>query len=354
MAGGRKDLRFLFYNLTTTLFDGGIEVFNRELAIELARRGYEVEVWGGRTSRKLDLPGVKVRTFPYISRNKFKFLGSRFRKLMERLTFFLFAGSKIDRNFDWIILSKPYDVIFIEPLKKGRYRILLNLGGWEYFKGLKRFLKKVEIISACSQFLAKNWENLLCRPVKVIYNGVDLKKFYPALEEKRNIFISVCRLHKFKNLQLAIKAVKKLDFEFKYFILGDGPEKENLIRASKGDPRIKLVGQVPHEEIPSWLRKAKLALYPSIGDTFCIAAVEAMACGIPVVAANRGGLPEVVGKEGGIVVEPEEEAFRKAIIELIKTEDKWEKHSLTARLRAETLFSWQKSAEKLLTLIKEI
>src|SRR5204863_1854576 len=80
-------------------------------------------------------------------------------------------------------------------------------------------------------------------------------------------------------------------------IAGDGPLEAELRSAASGAP-VELLGRVPEAELPALLRGASMALVPSLGgDVMPFAALEAMAAGVPVIAARSGSLPELVGEE---------------------------------------------------------
>ena len=69
------------------------------------------------------------------------------------------------------------------------------------------------------------------------------------------------------------------------------------------DRKVKFLGPVPDEDLPAIYRGALLLVLPSLIEGFGLPALEAMACGTPVVASNTTALPEVVG-DGGILVDP--------------------------------------------------
>ena len=77
---------------------------------------------------------------------------------------------------------------------------------------------------------------------------------------------------------------------------------DKLYTLAKDFPEhVRFMSFIPHEEIHIWFKAAEIVLVPSIGhEAFGLVNVEAMACGVPVIATNIGGMPEVIehGKNG--------------------------------------------------------
>ncbi|HEY5486107.1 MAG TPA: glycosyltransferase [Candidatus Limnocylindrales bacterium] len=85
-------------------------------------------------------------------------------------------------------------------------------------------------------------------------------------------------------------------------MIGDGPLAQSL---AASHPSIRQVHAVPSEQVPDWLRAADVVVVPSRREPLGLAAVEALACGTPVIASNVGGLREVVrDDENGLLVPP--------------------------------------------------
>ncbi|MEM2293071.1 MAG: glycosyltransferase [Nitrososphaerota archaeon] len=152
----------------------------------------------------------------------------------------------------------------------------------------------------------------------------------------------------------------------KTIIIGDGPRKNilsNLIKKLGLSDRVKLIGRLPHEEVLKYLYNSNIFVFPSIscrdGSTEALgyACVEAMACGLPVVASNVGGIPEyVINDQTGLLVEQRSpKQIAEAIEELINNPKKAKRLSRNARKIVEHMFDISRNISKLeLTFLKYI
>lgn len=137
---------------------------------------------------------------------------------------------------------------------------------------------------------------------KYVYNGIDLER-YPFKREKGDSLLFVGRIDRFKQPHIAIEVAKRLDMELD--IVGgtfvQDPSYLESIRRMCDGKRIRFHPDAPHELKVKLMQDAKCLLFTScMGEPFGLVAVEAMACGTPVIALNDGAIDEVV-KEGGIV-----------------------------------------------------
>ncbi len=82
--------------------------------------------------------------------------------------------------------------------------------------------------------------------------------------------------------------------------VGDGPLRAQL----EGRDRVRVVGRVPHDDVPGWLCAADVVCAPALIEPFGQSILEAMACGRTVVATRIGGPPEFVPPEAGVLVDP--------------------------------------------------
>ena len=137
----------------------------------------------------------------------------------------------------------------------------------------------------------------------VVDSGVDLERFSPSIATQRHLespaFLCVGSLTERKNVVRLADAFARLG-EGSLTFVGDGPLRARL----EGRERVRVVGRVPHDEIPSWMAAADVVCQPSLIEPLGQSLLEAMACGRSVVATRIGGPPEFVPPEAGVLVDP--------------------------------------------------
>lgn len=140
--------------------------------------------------------------------------------------------------------------------------------------------------------------------ITMLRNGVDLTTFAPGDREamrarlgvKRPLLLSVGHLIKRKGHDLIIHALVDLP-EYALFILGEGPELDNLkaLASSLGlETRVGFLGAQPHADMPLYYNSADALILASDREGWPNVLLEAMACGTPVIASNIWGNPEIV------------------------------------------------------------
>ena len=143
----------------------------------------------------------------------------------------------------------------------------------------------------------------------VIDCGVDLERFAPrdaaaARDElgragDGTAFLCLGGLTERKNVLRLARALEQRA-EGTLTFVGDGP----LRGALEGRDRIRVVGRVAHEDVPTWIAAADVVCQPSLVEPFGLATLEAMASARSVVATRVGGPPEFVTPETGVLVDP--------------------------------------------------
>lgn len=110
---------------------------------------------------------------------------------------------------------------------------------------------------------------------------------------------------------------------------------------------VRELGFVPDKDLPSLYRACTCSVFPSLYEGFGFPVLEAMACGVPVLAPNNSSIPEVVGDNYLLLKDHDRRSWVSELLELINSEEKQIEMSLQGVERAK-YFSWQKTAEKTL------
>lgn len=142
-------------------------------------------------------------------------------------------------------------------------------------------------------------------------------------------------------------------------IIGSGPDLTDLKQYCREYDlsHVKFWGQIPHKEVLEIISLSQCVVVPSVcGETFSLVAVEAMACGTPVIASNLGGVVELINKSrGGITVDADEPgAFVEAIYELTKHPERIEQMGLAGRRYTGNSLSEEIITDRLMSIYREV
>jgi len=167
----------------------------------------------------------------------------------------------------------------------------------------KLALRKADLITAVSHFTA-NLVKQEMNPktdIRVIYNGIDHHLFTPINQnhqkKAKNINVLFCgKLTRRKGAHWLAPIAERLDKRINIlYTSGLQPTGTSL-----NHPQLICVGSIPYQQMPALYQNADILLFPTAREGFGLAAAEAMACGLPVVATNCSSLPELIdnGKGG--------------------------------------------------------
>ena len=352
---------------------GGIQTAVWHLAKALHDAGHTVSVFGGNGTLRPDLKGraIDVRTFPFVSREKFPNFGRRFQRLSERVSFAFYARQAvIEGSFDWVIITKPFDFFWPLLMPSGsKTKFVFRSGGTDFFPGDRFLSRYIDIWLSNSHFNAWQIKTRYKHYPTVIYNGVDTERFNPKLrdmewrdqlgvKENEILFIFAGRLVGWKGLKWAIHALSDpclRDIPCRLLIIGDGVERIPLERLAQSlgiNNRVIFHPAVPHDLLPPMLASADVGIYPSVGDEgFSNSIAEAMSSGKAVIATAFSGNPETVGNEGscGILVSPgESKCLAEAMYRLASDHVLREKMGKAGRERILAQFTWPLVTQRLL------
>jgi glycosyltransferase involved in cell wall biosynthesis len=170
---------------------------------------------------------------------------------------------------------------------------------------------RVDHFVANSHNVARRIRKYYRREADVIHPPADTEFFRPGGERPRSAdYLIVSALVPYKKIDLAVRAFNHSGETLR--IVGTGPDLKKLKKMA--GPNITFFGQVPAEELRSLYREARALLLPGEED-FGITALEAQACGTPVIAFGRGGALEsiVPGETGVFFPEPTVQSLRAAL-----------------------------------------
>lgn len=220
-------------------------------------------------------------------------------------------------------------------------------------------------LTATSRYLATITDGYLRtpRPISVIPFGIDPQRFTPGEQPIADKRIGTLRhLEANYGIDVLIEAVPALlasDRQIQVEIGGVGSLQSMFERRIDelgiGD-HVALRGRLAHTEVPAFLRSLAVFAMPSRAESFGVAALEAQACGLPVVASQVGGLPEVVRDgETGLLVPPEQpQALADALLRLIEDPQLRARLGQAGRAWVRARYDWQTNVEQMLEVYRQV
>lgn len=321
-------MRVAVYQVTSSYAIGGCESYTWNLCHYLGRRGHLCHLIAGLVDKpRLLYPDVQLRMAPFVAREKIPDLGSRFRKLGERLSFgwharqFVLAG-----RYDILNIHKPYDIpAALWFRRKTGCRIVWRCHGTDFYPGLRRLINQVDAIYCVSNYARESLAAMYPVHADVIYTGVDTGFFDPALVTRTRgqtpQLIYFGRYEGWKGVRYLVEALSQLrDLPWVARLVGEGPERENLVRQIAElqlTDRIHIEPAVAdRERVRQLLARSDIAVFPAVGvETFSNAVLEAMSMETAVVATRVGGFVEAIGHETtGLLTEPKSPASLSAAL----------------------------------------
>jgi len=306
--------------------------------------------------------------------------GRGYRGLFPRLLWNLFAS--LPRSaFDWV-LGVDIDGVFLNLPRGDRYGVMikgvamdearfesfgpkLKLIAHGYLEGAN--IHRAKVVLVPSRYSAECLKKLFQIPeerLRLLPEGIDLSRF-PSSYSQRKLrseplyLLTVAHQYPRKNTKLLIRVFPEVLRRFPRAVLGvvgDGPELPSLKRLARKlgiESRVHFLGAIPDERLLEEYRKAYLFVLPSLQEGFGIVFLEAMACGLPIVALRNGAVPEVVpDRKAGILTEGDPSSFLSAISELLDNPDlAWKMGAYGFRYVRR--FSWERVAWRLLRILRE-
>ncbi len=200
---------------------------------------------------------------------------------------------------------------------------------------LERRDRVVGVGEGVRQALIRN-EGIPAGRVEVVYNGIDVDAFAKEVHDRdavrRELAVAaddfvvllVARLDPLKDLATAVRTVERVARQharFRLLLVGEGPERglvEGLVREKTLQEHVRLLGL--RRDLAQLYAAADLFLLTSVSEGIPVTVLEAMAAGLPVVATNVGGLPEIIedGHTGLLTSAGDDAALAERIVQLLK------------------------------------
>ncbi len=208
--------------------------------------------------------------------------------------------------------------------------------------------------------------------IRVLHNGVDVNRFRPLTEVKdemrkklgiskdASVVLTVRRLVYKNGIDTLIESAKvavKKNPRLVFLVVGKGPDFEKVkekIEELGMQGNFRLTGFISDGDLPFYYNVADFFVLPSkSGEGLPLVALEAMACGVPVIATNVGGISEVMEEGCGKLVPPNSpDSLAEAILEFSHSDLLSLKNNL--RKMVEQRYSWDRNVEKLIEIYEEL
>jgi len=198
----------------------------------------------------------------------------------------------------------------------------------------RRFLEAADYNLAASEEIARVGEAIAPGvSVEPLANGVETSIFrrvepsLPAPNAGRRRLLVPRRLFEKNGVEYFVRALPLIarEADVEAVVVGDGPQRARLEALADElgvAGRIRFMGARPHAEMPGLLSSAALAVFPSLMEATSVAALESMACELPVAASRVGGLPELVDETVGGLFRPADPAdLARAVVGLLGRTD---------------------------------
>ena len=355
---------------------GGSGVVATELGLELAARGhdihfisYAVPVRMTEPSERLHFHEVEMLNYPLFNHPPYTLaLATQMANVAVNESLdLLHVHYAIPHSVSAYLaraMRHPHRLPFVTTLHGTDITLV---GVDRSYLPITRFsIEESDGVTAISEYLRKVTlrELNIQRPVEVIPNFVNCDVFQPGDGKSRRdefapqgepILVHLSNFRPVKRIPdvVDIFAAVRAEIPAKLLMIGDGPERtiaEWLVREKGLTKDVYFLGK--QSQVQELLSCADVLLLPSEIESFGLAALEAMACGVPAVCSEVGGLPEVIrnGVDGFLVPGHDAKTMAARALEIVTNPHRREQMGIAARQRASTTFC----SDKIIPLYEDL
>ena len=178
---------------------------------------------------------------------------------------------------------------------------------------------------------------------------VDLDIFKPLPKDKckqelglggKFVVLFVGRLIGKKGVSVLLEAATRCSPEITFAFVGDGPLADRLREQARIQPNVVYLGRFPNRETAKCYNAADVSVIPSqYEEQFGVVVLETLACGTPIIAAERGGIPEVMDSSVGVFIEPTAENISQTVNHFYRNREELDRLAVNCRPYAEARYS---------------
>jgi len=282
--------------------------------------------------------------------------------MFDEFTLRIFTEIAKNHNNKLVIHYHGLSILYDYPIPL-LARVLQHRGD----RVLKNLIAKADAIVGVSNKVCDRAKAVLInKNFFTVYNGVNTELFQPLIIKNNQKYTIICvaSLKRIKGNQYLINAVKMLaekygDNKIKLFLIGHGPDKENLIEQIKNlnmENIVQMIGYIRYEEVAHIMAQGDVFAMPSFYEALGCVYLEAMACRLPVIACKYQGIDEIITDgQNGLLVEPHNtiQIFEK-LDYLYQHKDISEVIALNGYLTALNRYTWLDSAKSLIEVYQNI
>jgi glycosyltransferase involved in cell wall biosynthesis len=374
-------MRVTLANYTLTMMRGGGETRDLNLARELRALGVDVTLVStdplvGDVRFPIENGPFRLLRSPYFRDWVYRLMeipkAGRLASLLLRLDVELFSRRLVD-----LVSAANYPIDILQgaglyPAVAARERagipvIVRAQGGSPPTPFIPLVSRASAIIG--DGWDAENFEKRTGRALVEIPGGVDLEAFHRVKSTVQDryglagaeVVLYVGRFAPLKYVTLLIDAFARLARKrekARLLLVGDGPLESALRKQAESlhvNDRVVFAGSIPNRELAPYYSAADVFALPSKFDNSPNAVLEAMACEVPVVATNVGGVPRyVTNGETGLLVDTDPDALADVLERVLTDADLRNKLVASGLEMVRSRFSWRSSAERLIALYEEL